>query len=92
MNFFAKREPRKFGFTPYYYSQEERKQDDTERPRIKFTRIRQGSQVSQKSIRWMALIALLLMLLVFFFWDMVQRDARNFSIDDIRIENVPIAP
>ncbi len=80
---FSRQETRKFGYTPYYYKEE---QDELDRERIKFRRIRGGMSVSSKSVRSMIFLALLVLTLIAYFWDMVGRETRTFEIEDIKIE------
>jgi len=85
---FARREPRKFGFTPYYYQKQEKSSEEPE-PRIKFRRIRPRTVIAKKSIRRILILAILLILGFYYFWGMVQREAQTFKIEDIRIEDTP---
>lgn len=86
-DFFAKREPRKFGFIPYYYQKED-EETDGPGPRIRFRRIRQARQISNKSVRSLVLLVVFLLFCLFLL-RLVTREMRTFDIESIRIEDVP---
>ena len=84
---FKKRQPRKFGFTPYYFKKEETEVDNG--PRIKFRRVRRGITVSKKSVRSMVILAIFLIALFIYLLNLVDRDNRKFELEDIKIEVAP---
>lgn len=87
-DFFVRRQPRKFTFTPFYYTKEEDEHDESG-PRIRFKRLRKGAPVSKKSVRGMVFLAIFLLFCLYYLWRAVEREVRSFKIESIRIEQVP---
>lgn len=86
-NLFVKRQPRKFAFTPFYYSEPD--DEDESGPRIRFKRIRNGAPVSKKSMHRLVFLAIFFVFLLFFLWEAVQREMQIFEIESIKIEHAP---
>jgi len=86
--FFKQRQARRFSFTPYYFEIKEN-EDEEDGARIKFRRVRRSKPPVRKSIRGLAVLALLILFGLFYFTRMVDREPRHFEIEDIRIEETP---
>lgn len=88
-DFFAKKEPRRFAYVPYYYRENDDQQQEAG-SRIRFKRIRQGSHVSRKSIRGMLLMVVFIIVCLIYFWEMLEREMRTFEMESIKIEEIPL--
>lgn len=86
--FFKERQVRRFSFTPYYFEIKDTEEDE-DGPRIRFRRVRRSKPPARKSIRGLAMLAILILFGLFYFIHMVDREQRNFEIEDIRIEETP---
>lgn len=84
--FFPKREPRQFKFTPYYYQMAAEQEEPENDHRIKFRRLSRRQRPGKKPVVRLLLIAVLLAFFLFYFWGTVEKSARTFKIEDIRIE------
>ena len=86
-DFFNRREPRKFQYTPYYYQEEQEDPEYQDGPRIKFDRLSASAPVPRKSIRGMIMLLILVLLMLGYFWMTAGDRMRTYDIDDIRIES-----
>ncbi len=86
-NLFVKRQPRKFAYTPFYYSEPD--DEDESGPRIRFKSIRNGAPVSKKSVRRLVFLAIFFVFLLYFLWGAVQKEMQIFEIESIKIEPAP---
>ncbi len=84
-DFFAKREPRKFRFTPYHYEIEGNEKEPGNK--IKFTALRHRGSVSKKSVTGMVLLVGLLLFFVIYFWQTIEQAGRVYDLDSIKIED-----
>lgn len=84
--FLNKRQVRRFSFTPFYL--EVKNEEEEEEGRIKFRRIRRSKPAVKKSVRGLALLAILILFCLYYFSQMIQGD-RRLEIEDIRIEQTP---
>ncbi len=82
-----KKVPRTFAYTPFYYKDEEGDESEETR-RIHFRRIRGGLSVSKRSLRGMVMLVILILFCMAYFWHTVERQARRYDIESIRIEEV----
>jgi len=86
---FTKRKPRSFGFTPFYYQEKVDQETDEHSPRIKFRRIRTNVTVGKRSVTSMVVLAVLLLAMLIYFWNLVNRDFSTSELENIRIEEIP---
>ncbi|RMF57102.1 MAG: hypothetical protein D6743_19390 [Calditrichaeota bacterium] len=85
---FARKEPRRFSFTPFYYNEKaEEETGSNGAPRIRFKRLRRGVS-GKKSVRGMVFLALLVLLFLWYFWAVVGEGQKEFKLEDIKIEEV----
>ena len=82
---FYKIKPRRFTFTPYYYEPKEEDEEQEQHPRIRFRHIRRKTRLRKKPIVHLAILAILLLLGLIYFWRLVEEDNRTFKIEDIEI-------
>jgi len=84
-------EPRKFAFTPFYYKEEQEEAQPGER-RIRFKRIRRRQVTSKKTVRLTIAFAILVLIFLLMFWDLVRLGVQSFKLEDIKIEEAPSLP
>ena len=86
-DFFARRHPRQFSFTTYYYQPAE--EVDEQGPRIKFRRIRKNARTSKASTKNLTVLVLFFSFCLYYLWNLVEPNTQTFELENIRIEVAP---
>jgi cell division septal protein FtsQ len=87
--FFPKVKPRKFTITPYFYVKKNEEEESEGKHRIRFRRLRRKPAQGQKSIVRLAILAILILFFLYYFWGLVEQEKRTFKIEDVKIEEAP---